>query len=53
VGATEALSFAIVAHLVNVIPVSIIGAIFLLAGHETVGFSLRGRRPVIDPTGAR
>jgi hypothetical protein len=31
---TRALSFAILAHLVNVVPVSLIGAALLLAGHE-------------------
>ncbi|GAB4325081.1 MAG: lysylphosphatidylglycerol synthase transmembrane domain-containing protein [Dehalococcoidia bacterium] len=34
VKSSTALSFAILAHLVNVIPVSILGAVFLLAGHE-------------------
>ena len=38
VGASEALSFAIVAHLVNVVPVSLIGAGCLLAGKD--GMSL-------------
>lgn len=43
VGASQAFSFAILAHLVNVLPVSILGAAFLLAGRETVAFSLRPR----------
>lgn len=34
VKSSAALSFAILAHIVNVVPVSILGAIFLLAGHE-------------------
>lgn len=34
VKSSTALSFAILAHLVNVIPVSVLGAVFLLAGHE-------------------
>jgi hypothetical protein len=38
-----ALSFAIIAHLVNVLPVSILGALFLLGGRESVQLSLPGR----------
>jgi glycosyltransferase 2 family protein len=54
VSASRALSFAIVAHLVNVVPVSIIGAIFLLAGRDAIGFSLRNKgQPTIDPSGAK
>jgi uncharacterized protein (TIRG00374 family) len=54
VSGSRALSFAILAHLVNVIPVSIIGAIFLLAGRDTIGITLRGKRgPTIDPAGAK
>lgn len=49
VGASQAFSFAILAHLVNVLPVSILGAAFLLAGRESVAFSLRPQR--IDPPG--
>lgn len=40
VSSGRALSFAILAHLVNVIPVSILGAAFLLAGHETLPFRI-------------
>lgn len=53
VSASRALSFAIIAHLVNVIPVSIIGAIFLLAGRDAIGFSLRKPPPAVDPSGAK
>lgn len=54
VGESRALSFAILAHLVNVVPVSLIGAALLLAGREGVSFSLRGVRAaqVVD-TGER
>jgi len=41
VGASTAFSFAILAHLVNVVPVSIIGAIFLLLGREQLTFNWR------------
>lgn len=44
VGASAAFSFAILAHLVNVLPVSIIGAVFLLAGREQVPLSLGALR---------
>lgn len=44
VDAARALSFAVIAHLVNVLPVSIIGAVFLLAGKETLNLNFR-RRP--------
>lgn len=40
VGEARALSFAILAHLVNVLPVSLLGAIFLLAGRESLSFNL-------------
>ena len=40
VGEARALSFAILAHLVNVLPVSILGALFLLAGRESLSFNL-------------
>ncbi len=54
VSASRALSFAIVAHLVNVIPVSIIGAIFLLAGRDAITFTMKGtKEPKIDPSGAK
>lgn len=42
VGANRALSFAILAHLVNVLPVSLLGAAFLLLGRESMSFDLRG-----------
>ncbi|MGE5594628.1 MAG: lysylphosphatidylglycerol synthase transmembrane domain-containing protein [Hyphomicrobiales bacterium] len=51
VGASAAFSFAILAHLVNVLPVSIIGAAILLAGRESVSLNLRGARaeePISD-----
>lgn len=41
VGPSRALSFAILAHLVNVVPVSVIGAAFLLWGRESLSISLR------------
>jgi len=44
VGSGAALSFAILAHLVNVVPVSLIGAAFLLLGREQISFSLRSLR---------
>lgn len=47
VKSSAALSFAILAHLVNVIPVSILGAVFLLAGHELR--SIRRVTPEGDP----
>jgi hypothetical protein len=40
----RALSFAIVAHLVNVLPVSLLGALFLVAGRESVSLDWRGWR---------
>lgn len=40
VGYNTAFSFAILAHLVNVLPVSILGAIFLLYGRDSLSFSL-------------
>lgn len=50
VGPSRALSFAILAHLVNVVPVSLIGAAFLVAGHESVGIDPRSwrRRPALE-----
>lgn len=44
VGPSRALSFAILAHLVNVAPVSLMGAAFLLLGHESIGVSVRNWR---------
>lgn len=44
VGSGTALSFAILAHLVNVVPVSLIGAAFLLFGREQISFSLSSLR---------
>ncbi|MFN0148936.1 MAG: lysylphosphatidylglycerol synthase transmembrane domain-containing protein [Dehalococcoidia bacterium] len=44
VGEARALSFAILAHLVNVLPVSILGAIFLLIGRESLSFNLQAIR---------
>ena len=41
---SAALSFAILAHLVNVLPVSILGALFLLLGRESISFDLRRAR---------
>jgi uncharacterized protein (TIRG00374 family) len=44
VDTSKAFSFAILAWLVNVLPVSILGAAFLLAGRESISLSLgRGR----------
>ncbi len=50
VGASRALSFAILAHLVNVVPVSLLGATFLLLGRESLSLSFR-RTPVADDGG--
>ncbi|MCA9823121.1 MAG: flippase-like domain-containing protein [Dehalococcoidia bacterium] len=51
VSGSRALSFAIAAHLVNVIPVSILGAVFLLLGRESVTWSWKTRGPVsTEPT---
>jgi hypothetical protein len=44
-----ALSFAIIAHLVNVLPVSILGALFLLAGRDSLRVNFRGLRKGADP----
>lgn len=41
VGAGVAFSFAILAHLVNVLPVSLLGLAFVLYGRETIGLNLR------------
>ena len=40
IGASRALSFAILAHLVNVVPVSLLGASFLLLGRESLSLNL-------------
>ncbi len=50
VGPSRALSFAILAHLVNVVPVSLLGAAFLVAGRESIGFDPRSwrRRPALE-----
>ena len=50
VGPSRALSFAILAHLVNVVPVSLLGATFLLLGHESIGVNVRSwrQRPVLE-----
>ena len=45
---SAALSFAILAHLVNVLPVSILGAFFLLLGRESLSFDLRRLRATSD-----
>lgn len=45
VSGSRALSFAIAAHLVNVIPVSLLGAAFLLIGHESVSWTWKSERP--------
>ncbi|MCC6388635.1 MAG: flippase-like domain-containing protein [Dehalococcoidia bacterium] len=45
---SAALSFAILAHLVNVLPVSILGALFLLLGRESISFDLRRARAAND-----
>jgi glycosyltransferase 2 family protein len=54
VGPSRALSFAILAHLVNVVPVSLLGAAFLLLGHEKVGVNVRNwrRRAALEDMGA-
>lgn len=53
VDAARALSFAIIAHLVNVLPVSILGASFLLVGRESLNVDLKGwRKQKADPAGA-
>jgi uncharacterized protein (TIRG00374 family) len=44
VGSSRAFSFAILAHLVNVLPVSLLGAAFLLWGRESLSLSLKGLR---------
>ena len=44
VGASHALSFAILAHLVNVVPVSILGASFLLLGRESLSLNMGALR---------
>ncbi len=44
VASGTALSFAILAHLVNVVPVSLIGAAFLLFGREQLSFNLGALR---------
>ncbi len=47
VNASRALSFAILAHLVNVLPVSFLGAAFLLSGRDRMSFNFQalwGRR---------
>lgn len=46
VAESRAFSFAILAHLVNVVPVSLIGAALLLASRESLTFNLRGARVV-------
>lgn len=48
VGASRALSFAILAHLVNVVPVSVLGAAFLLWGRESISLSFRGTHTTDD-----
>ena len=44
VAAGTALSFAILAHLVNVVPVSLLGATFLLMGRESLHLNIRSWR---------
>lgn len=44
VSTARAFSFAVVAHLVNVLPVTILGALFLLAGRESLSFNLGSLR---------
>lgn len=44
VGASRALSFAILAHLVNVVPVSVLGAAFLLSGRDRISFNMEALR---------
>ncbi|MCC6381161.1 MAG: flippase-like domain-containing protein [Dehalococcoidia bacterium] len=50
VGNSTAFAFAILAHLVNVLPVSLIGAAFLLAGRDTL--NLRGARQAMAESGS-
>ena len=48
VSASRALSFAILAHLTNVLPVSFLGAVFLLWGRDRMSFNFQalwGRKP--------
>ncbi|MEX2080697.1 MAG: lysylphosphatidylglycerol synthase transmembrane domain-containing protein, partial [Dehalococcoidia bacterium] len=45
VGSSLAFSFAVLAHLVNVLPVSILGAAFLLWGRETANLGWRSNPP--------
>jgi uncharacterized protein (TIRG00374 family) len=57
VGASRALSFAILAHLVNVVPVSLLGAAFLLWGRETLSFKPSSddppaAEPIVPPKAA-
>jgi len=52
VGASRAFSFAILAHLVNVLPVSLLGAAFLLYGRESLSLSLKGLRAGATPDDA-
>ena len=47
VAASAALSFAILAHLVNVVPVSLLGAGFLLLGHDSLKVGFRQDREQI------
>ncbi len=49
VGASTAAGFAILAHLVNVVPVSLIGGAFLLIGHESL--NLRRTEPAAGGPG--
>lgn len=49
VGASAAFSFAILAHLVNVLPVSVIGAAFLLAGRDTLSLNWKQLRAASPP----
>lgn len=51
VAESRAFSFAILAHLVNVVPVSLIGAALLLASRESLTFNLRGARVVESSDG--
>ncbi len=57
VGENTAFSFAVLAHLVNVLPVSILGAIFLLLGRESLPLNVRSWRlaaaPAEGPAGMR
>jgi len=52
VAAGRALSFAILAHLVNVVPVSLLGATFLMMGRESLPLSLRSWRSGATPSAA-